>query len=351
VGQPALPSLLPRYRRLLDVGGVLDETFRIFRRGWLPMLLAMAISAVPNAVLGLALTRLQAGSLLTIQPGQTGGAPEPSQVVSAMGSLYVGLVAGALLNALLVLPAGAAVTLMADGMMRGRRLPVWRSFVYGLRRTPALVLTGLATMIGEMLLVVPALLLLALGLFGTLGSLVALIGLILWLATPGARRPWLKWLIVLAAPFGLPVYYGVRWSLAYAAAVLERRSALASLRRSASLVEGHWFAVAATALVVSIAYGVLQTIPAWVATLGLGAIGVAVAPSAGAWWAAVQSIGTVAAGSLGWAAFGALPFIAFTLLFEDLRNRREGADLVERLDAIEATAGGAQPSDPAVVSA
>ena len=70
-------------------------------------------------------------------------------------------------------------------------------------------------------------------LFGTLGSLAALIGLVYWWRVPHGRTPVLKWLIILTAPYGLLVYYLTCWSLIVPASVLEGRGPIDALLRSA----------------------------------------------------------------------------------------------------------------------
>jgi hypothetical protein len=83
--------------------------------------------------------------------------------------------------------------------------------------------------------------------------------------------------------------------------------------------------------VVAFIAGILRTIPGTLVSVALrialgptaeGNLGVTIAESA------VNFIGTVL--------FTAISFIALTLLFVDLRNRHEGADLAERLDQLEA---------------
>ena len=51
------------------------------------------------------------------------------------------------------------------------------------------------------------------GIFG----LVPLVALLFWWLRPTARRGWLKWLIVLTTPMGLPTYFGFRWAMYLAA--------------------------------------------------------------------------------------------------------------------------------------
>ncbi len=137
--------------------------------------------------------------------------------------------------------------------------------------------------------------------------------------------------MILATPFGLPIYYGVRWSLSIPAIMLERAGPVALLRRAVALVKGNWFPVAGIWLVLSIVVGISR------ASQG---------PSSVCWpwcWGLLRRpprprldrqrqqrrlvVGSVL--------FGALSFIATTIMFIDLRNRHEGTDLDERPDLLQ----------------
>ncbi len=169
---------------------------------------------------------------------------------------------------------------------------------------------------------------------GLIGGLIALGGLVAWVNRPPERRPaWLKWLIVLATPLGLPLYYGVRWSLSIPAIMLERAGPVAALRRSSALVKGHWFAVAGVWLVLSIVVGILQSIPG--ALIGLIAVLVGVSSGDPEGLGLIVNVANSAASVVGSVLFGSLSFIAATIMFIDLRNRHEGLDLAERLDLLQ----------------
>src|SRR5579884_3069725 len=117
------PPLLPRYRRQYTFGGLLDETFRLFRQGWLAMLVVMAIAAV----IRMTLTAVQ-GSLgaftfpvpiaPTVPPGGRFvpfvGIP-PSRV-----ALFSGVViASSIVSLVAILPSTIAIVRLTDGLMRG----------------------------------------------------------------------------------------------------------------------------------------------------------------------------------------------------------------------------------------
>jgi hypothetical protein len=348
VAQPG--DLLPRYRRPLTFGAILDETFRIFRRAWRPLMLALAAGAVPYGVvsaLGSGWITRSTFSLVDATSGAA-AADELGPLMGAFGGLYGGALGIALLGALFLIPAYGAVVALTDGELRGRRLPVRDALRRGLRATPRMLLFFLLSFLLGLALLLAAVPLFALGLFGILGGLVALIGILVWWGNPRARRPWLCWLIILATPFGLPLYYGYRWVSAVPAIVLEGAGPREALGRSSALTRGHWFRIFGSLTVLGIISTVLQSIPSMIIGIAGAAAGFAVAaarggegdPQSAQLMLTLLNVFSAAARSLAMIAFGALPFIALTLLFQDLRNRHEGADLAERLAAVEAAGGG-----------
>jgi hypothetical protein len=255
-------------------------------------------------------------------------------------------VASSLVSLVLLLPSMAAIVRLTNGAIRGH-LPApgsaWRTYFSSLRYVPALFGATVLSTVALILLSILAVPLFVVGAFGVLGGLVGLAGLAVWWANPAARRSWLRWLIVLATPFGLPLYFGGRWALTLPAVVLERAGPLAALRRSAALTRPGWFRVFGAAFVLALITGILQSIPAALAQLVLTMLGISTTSTIDELGRvqvtnAAGTIVGVAAGSLGWIAFGALPFIGAALLFVDARNRREGTDLAERLDQLERSA-------------
>ncbi|HEV2126639.1 MAG TPA: hypothetical protein VGW38_28095 [Chloroflexota bacterium] len=337
-GTDAESPLLPRYRRPLAFSAILDETFRIFRSAWVPLMLALAIAAVPNALIGALLQAIGVNTLVSTATSDL-AIDDPEAFLRSFGSFGVAALVASLVTALLMLPAIGAVTVIADGVMRDLRPTVGRAFLAGIRRTPAMLASSIVAGVALFLLSLAAIPLFVLGIFGTLGSLIALIALLVWWGNPRARRPWVKWLIILATPMGLPVYYGIRWSLILIPIVLEHAGPLRALQRSAYLSRGNWFRVAGVTFVLGLVASFLQAIPAWIASL---ITSLAMIPLSEMLASVDETIGftffaliQLAASWLGWVIFGSVPFIGLTVLFTDLRNRHEGADLSERLGVLE----------------
>jgi hypothetical protein len=340
--RPVLPSLLTRYGRPLTFGALLDETFRIFRSHWVTLVLVFAGSSVASG-LGTAVLGVWLGQRTFSLIEAASELEDPGQFGRAFGPLYgAGLVLGILTYVVLIPALGAAVV-VADGAMRGLRVPVREALKRGLRATPSLLGATILSLLLGSLMVLASIPLLIIGLFGILGGFIAFVAVLIWWGNPRARRNWLRWLIILATPFGLPVYYAYRWSLLLPVIVLERTGPWQGLKRSSSLVSGHWFRVFGVALVIGLLVSVLQSIPSMLVGGVLGGIGMVIAISSAeeftndpSWFLTLNSVVSALSSSIGLIVFGGLAPLGLSLLFIDLRNRREGTDLAERLAALEA---------------
>ena len=128
------------------------------------------------------------------------------------------------------------------------------------------------------------------------------------------------------------MYFSILWSMFPVATIVERRGPFDSLRRSAQLVAGQWFRVFGIATLAWTIVAVLQfapsaliEIPLMISTYARGQI----MPGAG------EQAASVAVGVLTQILFASVAPIAYTLIFIDLRNRREGIDIAERLSQLE----------------
>ncbi len=313
--------LLPRYRRQLSFGGVLDEAIQLYRQHWRAIVAVSAIYLVPTALVSTAVV------LSTPDP-----ATAPPQQAAATGGLtLLSYVVNGILSATWTIALAHATNLA----VRGQPMEVGQLVRAGFGRLLALVLSGVVVAVAAILLMAASLPFLVLGLFGV----VSLVAVIVWFANPSARKPWLKWLIVLATPFGLPTYFAGRWSLALPSIVLERRGPIDGISRSSQLVAGNWFTATGLLTVVSLIVAVFV----YIAIIGGGIAGALIGLGAGAASQPATIFTTIRATEvavslasiLGQILFGPLTPIALTLLFIDLRNRREGSDLSERVGALE----------------
>jgi hypothetical protein len=322
-------QLLPRYRRLLTFGDVLDESIQLFRQHWVSFAVLSAFALLPPGLVGVWLSASGAFSrTISVAELQTGRLAQTSSLNQELSALLLSYVVSSLFFLLWTL----AVVAATDGFVRGEELRLGAAYGRALRRYWSVLLASVVLLIALVLLVAVGVVLFVLTGFGIVGSLVAVIALVVWWLRPGARKAWVKWLIVLTAPFGLPTYVIGRWSMYIPAAVLEQRGPLAALRRSAEVVNGNWWRVVSILTVASLIVAILQwapttliEVPLTVTTASRGQIGLAPTETA-----IINAVGVVLQ-----ILFASIGSIVYTLVFIDLRNRREGADILERLTRFE----------------
>jgi hypothetical protein len=324
--------LPPRFRRLLTFGDVLDESMLLFRRHWIIFALVSAVSLLPPSLLLVWLSG--AGWMsrpLSLADLQSGRLTDPVSVDEQMAELAAAM-AVLVVYSVFGLLWSAAIVVTTDAYLRGEQPTLWRVYGRSIRRYFAVLLSTLLVVLGLITLTLLATALFVLTAFGILGSLIALVGLLFWWLRPSTRQTWLKWLIILTTPYGLPVYASTRWGMYLVAAVLEDKGPAAALGRSMELTERHWFRVAAILMVSGVIVWVmvsvlssLVTVPFLVTAAFRGQFGLG--PTEGAITSALNSVVSILLASIA--------SIVYTVLFADLRNRREGTDIVERVSQLE----------------
>jgi len=174
--------------RPLDIGDVLDETFRIYRRRFVPIITTMAVVVVPSSLLSL---------LVVLATGFSGPQLERAFERGDYTGAIVGGAAFVLLGittAIISLAAVGAVTLIASSGVLGQQIGVGEAYRQPFSRWWSLLLVGLIT-----------------GL--TLSALI---------------------LTCIGIPFAF--YIGLGWALSFPVIMLEGRGATAALGRSWELV-------------------------------------------------------------------------------------------------------------------
>jgi hypothetical protein len=334
-------QLEPRYRRILSFGDVLDESIGLFRRHWLVYALVSAACLLPAGLIEVLITlsgALDMRQMVSqIAIGETPDLSSLSGIIATLLLIY-------LVSVLFFLAWAAAVVLTTDEYLHAVEPSVAEVLKNMLRRYPRALLSGVVYTLGMTLVFAAggALFFVSVLLFPIflLGGLGALIGVILWWVRPRMRSPWLKWLIILATPLGLPLYIGGVWSMWLPAAVLERPGIVGALARSRDLVDRHWFRVIGVLLVAGAIVSVLQYIPTLLVQLPLTILAfmrgdLALAPAETAISAAASIMTQIL--------FASMATICYAVLFVDLRNRREGTDIAERLSQLELV--GQPPAD------
>ncbi len=327
-------SLQPRYRRLLSFGDVLDESMLLFRRHWISFALVSAVSLLPPSLVLVWISGAgflsRSFSLAELQSGRLSDPAATNQFVAQIAAalLYV------VVYSFFALLWSAAIVTTTDAYLRGEPPKLARVYGRSVRRYFTVLVSSLLVTLGVIGLSLLAAALFVVTVFGVAGSLIAIVGLLFWWLRPSTRRTWLKWLIILTAPFGLLTYVATRWALYLAAAVLENKGPVAALSRSYELTDRHWFRVAAilwvASMIVAVMLSVLNafvTVPFTIYDAFRGQFGLS--PSEAVITGAVSSVTRILLASIG--------SIVYTLLFIDLRNRREGTDIVERVSQLEAS--------------
>jgi hypothetical protein len=307
---------------------VLDESILVFREHWISLAIASAVALVPIALVALVLSWRGMLAYTNLF--------DPDATPSFSNNEIVGLLVLGGVSIVATLIWTAAMVTASYALFRGRMPGLPELYSVALKRAGRLLLSILLLALASMVLAAAATALFVVTLFGTLGSLAALIGLVYWWRVPRGRTPVLKWLIILTAPYGLLVYYLTRWSLTVPASVVEQRGPIDALVRSAGLVSGQWFRTGAVLAVLSAILFVVGTMPAYVVILLFELLGLAGSPFAPSM---VRAFVTNVVSILVQIPVGAIGFLGYTLLFVDLRNRREGSDLAERITALEAATG------------
>jgi len=318
-----------RFRRVLTFGDVLDESVLLFRQHWLTFALVSAISLIPPGLLVVWLSATGVvGGPFNIARFQEGDLSQEAGIIAQLPTIL----ASSIVSVVFGLVWAGAVVSTAAVYLRGGQPGLLTVYRQAVRRFFSVLLGAIVFGIGMLGLGVLATVLLVVTLFGLVGSVVAGIALLFWCFRVGARKTWVKWLIIATAPYGLPLYFSVRWSMFLAAAVLEGRGPVSSLRRSSALVDRQVFRVLATLTVSGVIVAVLVyapaalvDIPLAIAAAGRGQVGF------GPTEATISTATQIALQIF----FASIGYITYAFLFFDLRNRRDGADLVDRLAQLE----------------
>jgi len=266
---------------------LLDELFRLYRRHFSLIVTVSLLVALPGLVWSLVtgIYKLNSASYANLFTATGSATPTFNQqeLANLFGLLALGVVGGFFL---LPISLGAVFRSITDVAL-GR---------------PATIGSVLRQTLARYL---PLLGLVALGFLIWLGWFIAfIIGLVL-LVLPG--------IAVLCAG----VYLGVRWSLSVAAMTAEDIGPIRGMGRSWNLVSGSWWRTFGILLIVGIMYLIIS----YGLLILFGVIAALVAT--GDFEAAVVQVGSTLLGAV----LSPIVYIAVTLLYFDLRVRKEGLDL------------------------
>ena len=282
---PGAPSRL----RPLDVGDLLDETFRLYRRHFWLLIGVDAVALLPAAVVSLAPASLL--TLMTTRPGSmtnAGGSVDTAGVLAFCGSALFAWLVSIVANFLLF----AAMMPAISEARLGRRITVRAAYARGLRR------------------------------LGPLLGLTIVYGLVTGLLT----------MTVIGIP--VAIYLSVAWGFAFPVLLLEGKAIGRAISRSAELVRGSWWRVLGIGLLLFLLYtiaGVLFSIPSGLVS------GLALVLQLSNILLVLVSALSVLLSAAGQILVSPILYCGWILLYYDLRVRKEGFDLELLAQEVERT--------------
>jgi hypothetical protein len=294
---PLSPGFRPADLRPMDLGEILDHTFRVYKRAWKPLLILGIIRAIPTV----------------IQGGYMGAMSQRSLTDSATSTLFFRAIFGA--------QAGnygdlAELGLLALGLLLLTFLlyPLFSGAIIAVASRAAL---GLETTVGGALRI---------GLkryWAMLGTL-ALQGLFLFLGAIGAIIGGLLFLSFLTVPVAIALLSTYMTFTRHAVIVEQSRGGMPAIRRSFGLVNGRFWPLLGIGIVAVLFLYVLAGQLSFVTVTPIQLVQMFYlkyhASVALAWVAALLS-GLISAIT------GPLLTIVLTLVYYDTRMRKEGFDM------------------------
>lgn len=311
--------------RPMVISDMLDTAFRLYRKHFVVFVGIVALLQVPITALQVLiqiifgnatinrLTELQANGPV-VEPGEN---PFANLPVGAMIAYYgltllLGLVQVLIIQQLI---SGALATAISRSYL-GQEVTLLGSYRFGLGRLLSLIgaslLLTVITLAATLLIACPFGIALGLGMAGGSDRGTGVI-VVLVLGVIGA--------VVLL--FALSIAIFVRFLLTTQTIVLEGQNAVGGLRRSWQLVKGSFWRVIGTVALMAVITWLIMIIFSVPGSLLIVGATVALGPGALAWG---QAIGTLFS-QIGVILALPLQLAVFTLLYYDLRVRKEGYDL------------------------
>lgn len=311
--------------RPLGVGEMVDAAIRLFRTNFVTLIKISAVVLVPIGLVQLAATvvvgPVDLMSMAAVDPEATA-----AEVFEPLIPLYAVLGITGILSFLgSILVQGASITALAQ-VYQGET-PDWRSSLRaGARRFLPLTGATILLSVGSVLPMLAAMLLIVL-LVVAIGPLGLLPGFLVGLAGLAAT-----------------IFLFTRWTVSPAALVTEQLGPITALGRSFRLVRGRFWAVLGAIILAYLLYLIASQIISTVTTV--------MTMAGAADDAQISFIPTVVGSTL--VSVLAAPFLAamVTIIYFDLRVRREGYDLelmaadLERMEAPVGRDTASAPDDP-----
>lgn len=303
--------------RPMTVGDILDQSFTIYRQSFVTLVGIVAIIHVPLLVLQL-IGGLLFGTQLTDLFGARGATPAltTTQTAAILIGAALFVVAAIATGIASIFQTGALAVVVSERFL-GNTITVRDAYARALRRWPSLLamilILGAFNLAFFAVFFVPFFLLIFAGVLGSAagGSGAG--------AAAGAMLSLFVCIVCLAYPLLLVGYYAVNTRLTFATQtiVLEHLGGVDGLRRSWNLVRGSFWRVLGINFVLGLLVGLIAQGPSFAISIGANLLP----------WPMVGFVLNIAAQSIIQILILPIEFAALTLLYYDLRIRKEGFDL------------------------
>jgi hypothetical protein len=297
-----------------SIGGVLDDGLKLWRESlsktWPLALLAQLLFAIPLVML-----RMQLKDLPIVPSSNAFTAAN-----AANAQLFLALVRSPTLvlayvaTVLLAVVCYTAIVIRIEGVSTNSAPPLQASLAAGFRLLPRVLLQILVFFLCAMVIAV------------ALGILAAIVGGVAAAGMGGAKSSVMP-IITFTVVFIFMFFLLGRLFLSYFAMVVDDAGAVASIRLSWTLTRGGWWRCSAILVVLVI----IGFVFALVIAFAEGLIAASLGPTSLGATVLAQLLGVVANAFL-----GSLYPAVLIAIFHDLKLRKQGADLVGRVNALAA---------------
>jgi hypothetical protein len=297
-----------------SIGGVLDDGLKLWRESlsktWPLALLAQLLFAIPLVML-----RMQLKDLPIVPSSNAFTAAN-----AANAQLFLALVRSPTLvlayvtTVLLAVVCYTAIVIRIEGVSTNSAPPLQASLAAGFRLLPRVLLQLLVFFLCAMVIAL------------ALGILAAIVGGVAAAGMGGAKSSVMP-IITFTVVFIFMFFLLGRLFLSYFAMVVDDAGAVASIRLSWTLTRGGWWRCSAILVVLVI----IGFVFALVIAFANGLIAASLGPTSLGATVLAQLVGVVANAFL-----GSLYPAVLIAIFHDLKLRKQGADLVGRVNALAA---------------
>lgn len=308
--------------RPMTAGDILDRAIRIYRRNFVPLVTIVAIVTLPFALVQVFAALIS----YPLNPSQfDAGVFEPGRLLLGQGLQYLAAFAAAIA----AIFQNAALAAFVSEKFLGRGISVRQAYRHALHRWLSLLIA--IFLIGMVNVIV----------FGVLFGvfLVPLIGIASLGsgADSGASAVFgimsLAFCCLLAPALVVAIFLNTRWAFFIQAIVLENFNSTGSMGRSWKLVKGSFWRVLFMLFVIALIINLFSVGPILLVTAAATLLASPV----------LIALASAVSGALVSLLFAPLQFAALTVLYYDLRIRKEGFDLELQMQDL---SGAAPPALP-----